>query len=62
MHSFTLPGFSLTLALQLGLPSHMATLEEVAESASKEYSLERALDKMQVGGANCVFDVCCKKP
>ncbi len=29
-------GFSLSRALQLGLPKHLAAIEEVAEYASKE--------------------------
>ncbi|GFR44543.1 hypothetical protein Agub_g5814 [Astrephomene gubernaculifera] len=49
-------GFSLSRALQLGLPKHLAAIEEVAEYASKEYSLERALDKMQADWAGVVFD------
>ncbi|MEW5317509.1 MAG: hypothetical protein WDW38_008798 [Sanguina aurantia] len=40
-------GFSLTRALQLGLPAQLPALEEVSEYASKEHSLERTLDKMQ---------------
>ena len=42
--------FSVSRALQLQLPKQLAILEEVSEHASREYSLERALDKMQVGG------------
>ncbi|GLI63290.1 hypothetical protein VaNZ11_006196 [Volvox africanus] len=49
-------GFSLSRALQLGLPKHLAAIEEVAEYASKEYSLERALDKMQADWAGVVFE------
>ncbi len=40
--------FSVSRALQLQLPKQLAVLEEVSEYASREYSLERALDKMQV--------------
>ena len=43
--------FSVSRALQLQLPKQLAILEEVSEHASREYSLERALDKMQVGNA-----------
>ena len=43
--------FSVSRALQLQLPKQLAILEEVSEQASREYSLERALDKMQVGVA-----------
>ena len=39
--------FSLNRALQLELPKHIQAIEEVSEYASKEYSLERTLDKMQ---------------
>ena len=41
--------FSVSRALQLQLPKQLEILEEVSEYASREYSLERALDKMQVG-------------
>jgi dynein heavy chain len=34
-------------ALQLGLDKALPLIEEVSEYASKEFSLERALDKMQ---------------
>ena len=40
--------FSVSRALQLQLPKQLAILEEISEYASREYSLERALDKMQV--------------
>ena len=40
--------FSVSRALQLQLPKQLVVLEEVSEYASREYSLERALDKMQV--------------
>ena len=40
--------FSVSRALQLQLPKQLEVLEEVSEYASREYSLERALDKMQV--------------
>lgn len=40
--------FSVSRALQLQLPKQLEILEEVSEYASREYSLERALDKMQV--------------
>jgi dynein heavy chain len=35
------------VVLSQGLPKFMAQIEEVSEYASKEYSLERTLDKMQ---------------
>ena len=41
-------GFSVTRALQLQMQQHLHALEEVSEYASKEFALERALDKMQV--------------
>lgn len=40
-------GFSVSRALQLGLPKQLAAVEECSEYAAKEYSLERTLDKMQ---------------
>ena len=39
--------FSVSRALQLDLPTHYEKIEEVSDYASKEYSLERTLDKMQ---------------
>ena len=52
--------FSVSRALQLQLPKQLAILEEVSEHASREYSLERALDKMQVGHAcNASMISCC---
>ncbi|KAA6419936.1 MAG: dynein heavy chain axonemal [Trebouxia sp. A1-2] len=48
--------FSVTRALQLQLPKQLAVLEEVSEYASREYSLERALDKMQGDWAGVAFD------
>ena len=47
--------FSVSRALQLQLPKQLAILEEVSEYASREYSLERALDKMQVCAADVSF-------
>ncbi|KAK9829119.1 hypothetical protein WJX72_004004 [[Myrmecia] bisecta] len=49
-------GFSVTRALQLQLPKHLPTIEEVSEYAAKEYSLERTLDKMQADWNGVVFD------
>ena len=40
-------GFSVSRALQMELPKFMSQIEEVSEHASKEYSLERTLEKMQ---------------
>ena len=40
-------GFSVSRALQMELPKFMSKIEEVSEHASKEYSLERTLEKMQ---------------
>lgn len=40
--------FSLSVALQINLHAHMKLVEEVSEFASKQYSLERTLDKIQV--------------
>ena len=44
--------FSVSRALQLQLPKQLEILEEVSEYASREYSLERALDKMQVSACH----------
>ena len=43
-------GSSLNHALLLGLPKFMTDIDEMSEYARKEYSVERMLDKMQVGG------------
>ncbi|DBA79602.1 TPA: hypothetical protein ACH3X1_008288 [Trebouxia sp. C0004] len=48
--------FSVSRALQLQLPKQLAILEEVSEYASREYSLERALDKMQGDWTGVAFD------
>lgn len=40
--------FSLTTALKLGLMDHLAIIEAEADSASKEYALERGIERMQV--------------
>ena len=39
-----------------GLPKYLAQIEEVSEYASKEYSLERTLDKMQADWSGVRFD------
>lgn len=39
--------FSVSQALQLSLPDFMEEIEEMSDFATKEYSLEKALDKMQ---------------
>ena len=50
------PNFTLQKALKLDLVTHIETVEKVSESASKEYSLERTLDKMQKDWTGVVFD------
>lgn len=40
--------FSLATALKLGLMEHLGVIEEEAERASKEYALERGIERMQV--------------
>jgi dynein heavy chain, axonemal len=40
--------FSLSVALSMRLMSHVTVIEEISASASKEYGLEKALDRMQV--------------
>jgi hypothetical protein len=35
--------------LKLGLGTHLTAIEETCVNAQKEYSLEKALDRMQVG-------------
>ncbi|KAH7297912.1 hypothetical protein KP509_25G018200 [Ceratopteris richardii] len=49
-------GFTLSMALQLNLPSFMQIIDEVSEFASKEYSLEVTLDKMQAEWIGVKFD------
>ncbi len=49
-------GFSVSRAIQLNLPKFMPEIEEVSEYASKEYSLERTLDKMQGDWSGMRFD------
>ena len=48
--------FSLSRALQLQLLEHMEVIEEISEYASKEYSLEKTLDKMQHEWSGVNFD------
>ena len=50
------PNFTLQKALKLDLVAHIETVEKVSESASKEYSLERTLDKMQKDWSGVVFE------
>ena len=50
------PNFTLQKALKLDLVAHIETVEKVSESASKEYSLERTLDKMQKDWTGVVFE------
>ena len=49
--------FSLARAVQLGLNNHIDILEKYSEAASKEYSLERALDSMTQNWRGVIFEV-----
>ena len=44
------------MLLTQGLPQFLPQIEEVSENASKEYSLERTLDKMQAEWSGVKFD------
>ena len=48
--------FSLARAVQLGLHEHIDVLEKYSEAASKEYSLERALDSMHQNWRGVEFE------
>ncbi|KAK3261161.1 hypothetical protein CYMTET_29916, partial [Cymbomonas tetramitiformis] len=48
--------FSVTRALQLELQKYMGIIDEVSEHASKEYSLEKTLDKMQGDWSGVMFE------
>ena len=48
--------FSLARAVQLGLHRHIDVLEKYSEAASKEYSLERALDSMHQNWRGVEFE------
>ena len=48
--------FSLARAVQLGLHRHVDVLEKYSEAASKEYSLERALDAMHQNWRGVAFE------
>lgn len=41
------PEFTLTSAIDMGLLDHIDEIQEVSELASKEFSIEMALQKMQ---------------
>eukprot|EP00899_Mesostigma_viride_P002516 jgi/Mesvir1/12265/Mv00478-RA.2 len=48
--------FSVSRALQLDLQAQIGVIEETSEYASKEYALEKALDKMQSEWAGVKFE------
>ena len=52
------PGDDLTLegAVRLGLGDHLAALQDIAEQATKEHSLERALRKMESEWSGVALD------
>lgn len=41
------PEFTLTSAIEMGLPFHIEKIQEVSEVANKEFAIEMALKKMQ---------------
>eukprot|EP00899_Mesostigma_viride_P012150 jgi/Mesvir1/20936/Mv08007-RA.1 len=41
------PSFTLTKAIQIGLPGHLDVITKVSEVAAKEFAIEQTLDKMQ---------------
>jgi hypothetical protein len=49
-------GFSVSRALQLGLPAVLPAIEEISDQAGREFSLERSLDKMQADWAGIAFE------
>ncbi|EFJ31602.1 hypothetical protein SELMODRAFT_86461 [Selaginella moellendorffii] len=50
------PTFTVSVALELGLPKYMAVIEDISEFASKEYSVEVTIDKMQNDWVGMKFD------
>lgn len=50
------PDTSLADMIEAGLPSVQRKLEEISHAASKEFSLEKALEKMKGEWANVVFE------
>ncbi|ESO89088.1 hypothetical protein LOTGIDRAFT_210054 [Lottia gigantea] len=48
---------SLSKMLEYGLNKHLARLEEIGAAAAKEYSLEKALEKMKFEWKDLVFDM-----
>ncbi|XP_069947362.1 dynein axonemal heavy chain 3-like [Cherax quadricarinatus] len=50
------PETSLADMIEAGLPSVQRKLEEISHAASKEFSLEKALEKMKGEWANVVFE------
>ena len=47
---------TLSAALAMGLGSHIDAIQEVSEMASKEYSLEKALHKMELEWRDVAFE------
>lgn len=50
------PETSLSDMIEAGLPSIQRKLEEISHAASKEFSLEKALEKMKGEWASVMFE------
>ncbi|XP_065826535.1 dynein axonemal heavy chain 3-like isoform X2 [Oscarella lobularis] len=51
------PTTTLSDVLEMGLAKHLEKLEEISSSASKEYSLEKAMEKMQSEWKDTLFNL-----